>query len=529
MKPLDQLRMALRSGRISRREFLQAAAALGLAAPLATGLLGQPVRAEPQKGGLLRLGIAGGSTSDSLDPATYAEIYLLSLGFATHNTLTEILPDGQLVGDLAESWESSPDARVWTFRLRRGIEFHHGKTLDAGDVVASLNHHRGEDSSSAAKNILDLVEDIRADGPETVVITLHDGNADLPYLMVDYHLLIMPAEDGKADWQNYHGTGGYILDSFDPGVRATLKRNPGYWKPGRAHVDEVELLSITDVNARQNALTTGEVDAINRCDPKTVHLLARAAGIRIEEVTGYLHYTVPMICTQAPFDNNDVRLALKYGIDREALLNTVLRGRGTLGNDHPISPIMQYHAADLEQRLYDPDRARFHLKQAGLESLQVDLSAADAAFSGAVDAAVLYKEHAAPCGIDINVVREPNDGYWSNVWMKKPFSMAYWGGRPTADWMFSTAYSRDTNWNDSFWINERFNQLLLEARAELDESLRAEMYHEMQQLVRDDGGMLIWAFANYVMGLSERIQHEGRIAGNWELDGGRAIERWWLS
>lgn len=529
MNELHRLRLAYHSGRINRRRFLQATAALGVTAPLAGSLLSTPARAAPQSGGRLRLGIAGGSTSDSLDPATYAEIYMLSLGFATHNTLTEILPNGDLVGDVAESWEASPDARIWTFKLHRGIEFHNGKTLDAEDVVASLDHHRGEESASAAKNIVDLLEDVRADGPDTVVLTLHRGNADLPYLMVDYHLLIMPAVDGKADWRSYQGTGGYILENFDPGVRTLVRRNPNYWKAGRAHVDEAELLAIPDVNARQNALTTGEVDVINRCDLRTVHLLARNPRINIEEITGFLHYTMPMNCTVAPFDDVNVRLALKYGIDRETLMRTILRGHGTIGNDHPISPIMPYHAADLEQRQYDPDRARWHLQQAGLDALRVDLSAAEAAFSGAVDAAVAYREHAARAGIDINVVREPNDGYWSNVWMQKPFCVAYWGGRPTADWMFSTAYSRDTNWNDSFWDHERFNQLLLEARAELDESLRAEMYYEMQQLVRDDGGMLIWAFPNYVTGLSDRVRHAGQIAGNWELDGGRAIERWWLT
>jgi peptide/nickel transport system substrate-binding protein len=142
-----------------------------------------------------------------------------------------------------------------------------------------------------------------------------------------------------------------------------------------------------------------------------------------------------------PFDNNEVRQALKYAVDREALLQSVLRGHGVLGNDHPIGRSNRYHADELEQRTYDPDKAKFHLKNAGLSSLKVDLSAADAAFAGAVDAAVLYKEHAAKPGIEINVVREPNDGYWSNVWLKKPWCAVYWGGRPTEDWMFSTAYA----------------------------------------------------------------------------------------
>ena len=523
---LMSLRRRFARGEIARRDFLMGASALGLSASAATALLPRAARAEPKTGGSLRAGLAEGATSDSLDPQTYTDIYMISVGFATHNTLTEINPEGELVGDAAEGWEASDDAKEWTFKLRKGIEFSNGKTMTAEDVIVSLDHHRGEDSKSAAKSNVDPIADMKADGDNAVVFSLKEGNADFPYLMADYHLLIMPAVDGKADWQTYVGTGGYTLESHEPGVRTTLKRNPNYWKDGRAHLDEIELLVIADVNARQNAVATGNVDVISRCDLKTVHLLGRQPGVKVEEATGFLHYTAPMNTTQAPFDNNDVRLALKYAVDREQLLDKILKGHGTFGNDQPIAPSVPFHA-ELEQRLYDPDKAKHHLKKAGMENLTVDLSAADAAFSGAVDAAVLMKEQAAAAGITINIIREPNDGYWSNVWMQKPWCMCYWGGRPTCDWMFSQAYAAGANWNDTFWDNERFNKLLLEGRGELDPVKRGEIYGEMQQILRDDGGVVVWAFANYVYALNEAITHGPDVAANWELDGGRYVERWW--
>jgi peptide/nickel transport system substrate-binding protein len=525
---LDSLRRQFTEGRIGRRDFLAGATALGLSAVAAQSLLPGTARAAAKKGGRFRCGLAEGGTTDSLDPQTYTDIYMISAGFATHNTLTEINPAGELVGDITEGWDASDDAKEWTFTLRKGVEFSNGKTMTAQDVIASLNHHRGEDSKSAAKSNVDPIADLKADGDHTVVFELNAGNADFPFLMADYHLLIMPEVDGKADWQNYVGTGGYVLDSFEAGVRTLLKRNPNYWKEGRAHFDELELLVIGDVSARQNAVATGEVDVISRCDLKTVHLLARRPGVRVEEETGFLHYTAPMNTRVAPFDNNDVRLALKYAVDREQLLEKILKGHGTLGNDHPIAPSVPYHA-DLEQRVYDPDKAKFHLKQAGLDSLTVDFSAADAAFAGAVDGAVLMKEHAAPAGIDINILREPNDGYWSNVWMKKPWVACYWGGRPTQDWMFSQAYAEGANWNDTYWSHERFNKLLLEGRGELNATKRADIYREMQQILRDEGGVVVWAFANYVYAMSDKVQHGPDVAANWELDGGRYTERWWFA
>ncbi|MEC9472765.1 MAG: peptide ABC transporter substrate-binding protein, partial [Pseudomonadota bacterium] len=124
---------------------------------------------------------------------------------------------------------------------------------------------------------------------------------------------------------------------------------------------------------------------------------------------------------------------------------------------------------------------------------------------------------------------EPNDGYWSDVWMKKPFCAVYWGGRPTEDWMFSVAYASGAPWNDTYWENERFNQLLKTARSELDETKRADMYREMQNLVRTDGGVIIPMFASYVMAHNEKVQHPEKVAANWTLDGFRAVERWWFA
>jgi peptide/nickel transport system substrate-binding protein len=343
--------------------------------------------------------------------------------------------------------------------------------------------------------------------------------------MSDYHLTISPA---GSDFKDGVGTGGYVLKNFEPGVRAFATRNPNFFKENRAHFDEVETLGIADVNARTNALKTRQIDVMNRCELKTVHLLKRMKGIQVMQQNGTKHYTFAMLCNTAPYDNNEIRLALKYALDREQQVKTILRGYGIVGNDHPISPANRYHASELEQRQYDPDKAKFHLKKAGVKGATFRLHAADAAFVGAVDAAVLYKENAAKADINIEVVREPNDGYWSNVWMKKPWCAVFWGGRPTEDWMFSTAYAADASWNDTKWKHPRFNELLVAARAELDEKKRRQMYVEMQSIVRDEGGVVVPMFAADLAGATSKIKH-GPLAVNWELDGFRCAERWWYA
>jgi len=101
----------------------------------------------------------------------------------------------------------------------------------------------------------------------------------------------------------------------------------------------------------------------------------------------------------------------------------------------------------LPQRGYDPDKAKYHLKKAGLDSLDIKFHAAETGFGGSIDAGQLMAETARPAGINVEVVREPDDGYWSNVWMKKPFSACYWSGRPTENMMFSTVYWGQTRPN----------------------------------------------------------------------------------
>ncbi|MDZ7714541.1 MAG: ABC transporter substrate-binding protein [Rhodovibrio sp.] len=245
-------------------------------------------------------------------------------------------------------------------------------------------------------------------------------------------------------------------------MRCKMKRNPNYWKEGAGFFETAEVLSIKDSTSRTNALTTGEIHVMNRVDPKVVNLVSRRPGIRIEETSGNQHYTMPMHTDKAPFNDNHVRMALKLAMDRQEVLDKVLNGHGYLGNDHPIGKANRFYAEDLPQRAYDPEKAKWHLKQAGMENLKVDLSSSDAAFVGAVDAAVLFKEQAKQAGIDVNVKREPADGYWSDVWLKEPFCMSYWGGRPTEDWMFQVAYAAGASWNATNWKHERFNKLLLE-------------------------------------------------------------------
>lgn len=528
MKKFDDLKRLLSEGRISRRDFIKNSTALGLAAAIPSALLAAEAKAsEPKRGGRLIQALRGGATSDSLDGALLIDTHNVNVSWQVRSNMTEVKADGSLVGEVVEDdWEASDDAAQWIFKVKKDVEFHNGKTLDAEDIIFSINHHRGEDSKSGGSGAVSSIEEITADGKDTVVFKLKSGNADFPFLMADYHLTIVPAD--TADLGDGVGTGPFKLKAWDPGVRADTVRNPNYFKEGRPYFDEVETLNVPDVAARMAAVQTGSVHCIEEPDLKTVHMLEAQPGVVIKEAPGNKHFNYPMLTNKAPYDNNHVRMALKLAMDREAMLQTLLRGHGYLGNDHPIGRGQQYFAADLEQRSYDPDKAKWHLQQAGLSSLDVTLDAADI-YPGGVDGAVLFKEHASKAGINVNVNRVPTDGYWSEIWLKKDFCVAYWSGRATEDWMFSTAYLSTSEWNDMGpWKNEAFDKLLLEARAELDHDKRRTLYYEMQRIVRDESGSIIPLFASWVMALSDKLGTADQLAGNWVMDGDKNHERWWF-
>ena len=207
------------------------------------------------------------------------------------------------------------------------------------------------------------VEEVAGDVVIYFFFSLERGSADLPLVLSDYHIQIQP-NGGKDDPMAAIGTGPYKLVSFEPGIRATFEKNENDWRDDRGFVDSVELIVMNDATARVSAISSGQVDFINTVDPKTVALLERAPNVEILQTSGKGFYSFLMHCDTAPFDNNDLRLALKYAIDREAILNQVVGGFGTLGNDYPVNENYAL-APEIEQRVYDPDKAAFHYRASG--------------------------------------------------------------------------------------------------------------------------------------------------------------------
>lgn len=513
---------------LKRRTLLKGAAATAAYSFASLGPAGA-ASSSPRRGGHLRIGLWGGSSQDTLDPASITNDAGFLIAATARNKLLEVEPNGELTPSLVVKWEPSDDLMQWTFEIRSGVTFHSGKSLEPSDVVASLNLHRGEASTSPAKSFLKPVVDIKADGTNRVVVSLDAPNVDFPSVLADLSLSIVPAKDGVADRNTTDGTGPYAIESFEPGRHIRFKRNPNYWNLDKAaFFDSAEVLIIADAATRMNALRSGQVDLINQADLKTLNMLQRVPGINVEDVPSGRFYIFGMMSDVTPFNDKNVRQALKYAINRKEMTQKILLGHGSVGNDQPIKIGHKYFNSELPQREYDPDKAKFHLKQAGLTSLQVSLSVAEAAFAGAVNAGQLFAASAGEAGIKIDAVREADDGYFDNVWLKKPFTADYWTQLPSADAQFTQGYAKGAAWNETHFDNARFNELLQKARGTLDEQQRIGMYHEMQQLIHDESGAIIPMFANNTWASKSTLKHQANLASHRDLDDFRCIERWWF-
>ncbi len=508
---IKDLSARVAAGTMTRREFMGRAAALGVSAAVAANMFADAAKADahatPVAGGTFKMGVQGGESTNSQDPALWASDVPIAGGQLWGETLVDVEPDGSLGGLVAESWEGSADAKTWRFKVRQGITFSNGKAVTAEDVVQTMARHSNEDSQSGALGIVQGIESMRADG-DVFELTLGVGNADLPYLMADYHLMIQP-NGGFDDPSAAIGTGAYTLESDEPGVRMVAQRRSDYWGGDQsvtAHYDTVEVITLNDATARTAALQSGQVDTINRVEPKIAALLDRAPTINVLSTAGRGHYVFIAHVDTAPFNNNDLRLALKYALNRQEMVDKILQGYGSVGNDMPINAAYPLFDATIPQREFNLDKAREHYAKSGHDGSPIILRTADGAFPGAVDAAALFQQSAQAAGIPLEIKREPNDGYWSEVWNVQPFCCSYWGGRPVQDQMYTTAYLSTADWNDTRWKRPEFDAMLLEARAELDEAKRKEIYSKMGRMLNEEGGLIVPMFNDFVDAVSTNVQ-----------------------
>ncbi|MDH3762037.1 MAG: ABC transporter substrate-binding protein [Gammaproteobacteria bacterium] len=489
------------SGSVTRRDALKLAMVTGVSLTVAEQLLtdGKSVlAATPKKGGSLRMASNLHGPDDQLDPIVFTSTIDYTRGRATYNSLCQIGEGLVPNPDLAESFEPNKDATEWTFKIRKDVTFHDGKKLTAEDVVYTMKRHQGEDSKSVIKSVLSSVAEWKKTGSHEVKATLSSPNADLPVLMGLYQAKIV--QNGSTG--DGIGTGPFVMESFQPGVKSVHVRNNNYFRNG-PNLDAVEITAITDPVARVNALLAGDMQIVAQIDPKAFRQVENSSTAKLLSVPAGLQMGICVLKNSEPGSNNDFVLGMKYIQDRERIVKRILKGKGTVGNDTPIATA---HGADycheLPIRPFDPDKAKFHFKKSGYSTAELFIAPV---MSGIEDACLLAQANCAKIGFDLKLKKVPTDGYWGAVWMKEPLNVVSWNMRPTANSQLAIQFAPGAAWNDTYWNNDRMGELLKMSLAETDPVKRHQYYCEMQTLVHNESGMVIPAFSNVNDGIANNV------------------------
>ncbi len=516
LDPADRalLEKAIKKG-YSRREILKLMMATGVTAATASNLFssgGAAMAATPKKGGSIRMSSNLHGPDDQLDPTRFTSTIDYTRGRVIYNGLLQLSDELVPQPELAESFGSNSDATEWSFNIRKGVTFHDGSKLTANDVVYSMNRHLGDESTSTIKAVLKSVKEWKKTGEYEVKAVMNTPNADLPILCGLFQAKIV--KDGTTGEGN--GTGPFTLESFEPGVKSVHKRNQNYWRDG-ANLDALEITAITDPVARVNALLSGDMQMVTAIEPKAFRQIESASGVKLLSLPAALSLEICCLKDTEPGISDDFVKGMQYIQDRDRVVNKILKGKGSLGNDQPI---MSAHGPDfcseLPQRPYDPDKAKFHFKKSGYTTAEVYVAPV---ISGIEDMVLLTQANCAKIGFDLKVRRVPTDGYWGAVWLKEPLNVVTWNMRPTANSQIAIQYAPQAAWNDTHWHNDRIGELLSTSLAETNLDKRHAMYCEMQTLIHEESGIVIPAFTNINDAIADNIMGVpkvplGQLGGN---------------
>lgn len=518
----------------TRRDFLRTTAAVGagLAAPLARPFASlQPapyVWAQGDKhGGSLRISATFGlSTINPLMHISGAE--WMSTRWLYSN-LTRLNARREVVPDLAESWAGSDGGRVWTFKLRRGAQFHLGRAVEADDVVATLQTILDPKTSSPYRGEVGPIERVETVDKSTVKVTLKVPFADFPAIMTIPNARIV-AREGLGDMKvlaaQDFGSGPFRLREFLPGDHITVERFPGYYRSGVPFLDAVTLKIFPEPATELTAFRSRETDMIWDVSPALYAQVASTPGVDAMAVAGGTFADVIMPSDKPPFADNRVREALKYTVDRAKMLAAIHNGYGEPANDHPLSTAYQFHA-QLPSRAPDIARAKALLKDAGFGSgLAFKLFAANSP-PIREQMAVVLKEMAKPAGFEIEVEVMAYDRYLAQVWNKGVPYVAFYGTRPTADAILMKLYHQKEGLDEGRWAPSHAEaiRMLDQARETLDAAQRRRLYAQFQKVSRDEGPFLLPFFRSELSGKWAYVRDYRLSPSNFDV----VLDEVWLT
>lgn len=519
-----------RDGKLSRREFLSRATILGVTAPAAYSMIGLATPAKAASHGDIKM---GGTLRCQMEVHALPEPRLyewsehgnISRGWLEH--LIHYNNDGSFSPVLAESWETSEDAKTITINLRKGVTWNNGDPFTAADVVHNFELWcdgtvEGNSMSTRMGPLVDpdtkkaIPGAIVAKDDHTVVLTLPRADITILAGIADYPAAIThPGMEGRNAIEYPVGTGAYMPESYSVGEKAVIVRNPNHtwWNEGNgAYLDRVEFIDYgTDPATIMAAVEAEEVDMTYESVGEFIDILDSLGMARGEAATAATIITrtnqLAEVDGMKPYSDARVRRALAMAVDNSVVLELGYAGRGEPAENHHVSPIHPAYAK-LPPLKVDPAAAAALMEEAGMADYEHELISLDDGFEKDTTAAVAAQ--LVDAGFKVNHKVLPGSTFW-NDWDKYPFSSTTWNQRPFGVQVLNLAYKSGVPWNETGFNNAEFDQVLEEASATADTEKRRGMMQRLEEIMQEEGVIIqpYWrsVFNHYKPGLANAAVH----------------------
>nr|VDG63751.1 peptide ABC transporter periplasmic protein [Streptococcus thermophilus] len=483
---------------LTRRQLFGATAVGGASLALASCSSQAPAEqidtsGPPRKGGVLRVGLVGGSTADTIDAHIPSSASDAARVINLYEPVLRRGYDYELEYRLAESLEPNDDATEWTLTLREELKFSDGRPVRPEDVIATYERVADPDDPKNGAGSIAHFESMEKTDDRTVVIKLSEPDAELYGTLAEYQMGIVPED---YDPENPIGAGPFKLKNFTAGRSTTLERNEHYWE-GPAHLDGIEIIDFYQEDAMLNALLSSQVDGIGALN----HALARVieADPRLNVVSSETGMWLPftMRVDAEPFDDERVRQAMRLAANRPGMVDQVFSGEGQLGNDM-FALYDPSYPHEFPQREQNIDEAKKLLADAGYpDGIEVELNTSEIA-SGAIRAAQVYAEQVREAGINVKINQVDSTTFWAEGnYLEYPFSQTFYYTRDFLEQVNRCA-TADAPFNETHWADDDFTARVVAARAIEDDRERGEKIKELQKEFYDRGGYIIWGFPNNI-------------------------------
>ena len=501
--------------RVSRRRLLAGAAAgVGATAaaraggPLLRGL-GLGAAEAAAAGGTLTVG--GLDLDDTLDPQVTNFDSVIRITLNVCEPLVWEPTPGRFVPALAESWSISPDAKVYTFKLRRGVRFHDGTPFNAGAVKFTMDRVVApETKAGQSHDQLGPYDHTEVVDDATVRIVMKEGYAPLPTNLNGYLGIVSPAavqKMGLADFARHPvGTGPFMFKEWVAKDHVTLVRNPDYAWPsplfkdkGPAYLDQLVFKIIPDASVRTGTLKSGETQYINDADPLEIAALrADKRFAVIERPQPGSGWVLLLNVTGSPqIRDIAVRRAIEWGVDRDGVNKTVFNGLMKTAWSPLMRPTLGYDPSTEKVYRYDPARAKQVLDEAGWrpgadgirEKAGQKLSLNFLIIGRTRDKAMAESIQASlrDVGIDIQINALERAAFRSQVSQNRYDINFMWFSYGDPDVLRTLFYSANVNaFNRARYQVPQVDRMLEEAAATIDRAKRVDLYAQIQHRVLSD-------------------------------------------